>query len=145
MAFHIFAAILLFATAFAFPEYQQGSTSSSPEFGKLSPKRSAPRGPYQSPGWIPYGQSSEGRLSQEQTNGNSVLGTSKAPKLPHFLPGSPKGKRWFRRASQNADYGNNIPDTGVTRHYDFTVSELDIAPDGVTRPGMVVRSKEGSN
>lgn len=34
-----------------------------------------------------------------------------------------------------------MPDTGVTRSYDFTVSYQDIAPDGVKRPGVVVNGQ----
>lgn len=140
MAFHILAGILLFASAFAFPDYHERVTSNDAELTKLSARRSTARHPYQSPGWIPYGQSLDPQLSQEQTNGKGVLGTSKAPKLPHFLTDSSlaQGRHWNRRASKNSDFGSDLPDTGVTRHYDFTVSVQDIAPDGVTRSGMVV-------
>lgn len=146
MAFHILVGILLFASAFAFPGSPQRLHSNNEKLTNLIARGINPPRPYQSPGWIPYGQSLEPKLSQEKTNGKSVLGTSKAPKLPHFLsdPSDSKEKRWYRRAQKDSDLGYDIPHTGVTRHYDFTVSELDITPDGVTRSGMVV-SQESLN
>ena len=133
----------MFASAFAFPGSPQGLHSNNEKLTNLIARGINPPRPYQSPGWIPYGQSLESQLSQEKTNGKSVLGTSKAPKLPHFLSdaGDSKQKRWDRRAPKDSDLGYDIPNTGVTRHYDFTVSELDISPDGVTRSGMVVSGK----
>ena len=111
-----------------------------------SPKPSPYGGPeghlYHSPAWIPHGQHLSSHLSQEQTNGCSDLGTHKAPKLPHFLGGSPmpKGHPWGGRTAKHTNpyHLGKIPNTGVTRHYDFTVAQQDIAPDGVKRPGIVV-------
>lgn len=34
-----------------------------------------------------------------------------------------------------------MPDTGVTREYDFTLTYQDIAPDGVTKRGVVVNGQ----
>lgn len=95
---------------------------------------------YQFPGWIPHHQSLSPHMSQSETNGRSQLGTRHAPKLPHFLGGSPmpKGKPWGGRTAGGTNQYKDVPVTGVTRHYDFTIAQQDVSPDGVTRPGMVV-------
>lgn len=38
----------------------------------------------------------------------------------------------------NTDYTNVVPDTGVTREYWFSIDEVTVAPDGVSRPAMAV-------
>ena len=91
---------------------------------------------YHSPAWVPHGQNLQPQLSQQHTNGHSKLGTHEAPKLPHFIGGG--GKPWGGRTAKNTNFYKDIPDTGVTRYYDFTVARQEIAPDGVTRQGMLV-------
>ena len=140
MDFRILVGMVLFTSAFALPGSLPGLPKNNERFTTSLAQRSSPSRPYQSPGWVPHGQSLEPQLSQERTNGKSVLGTSKAPKLPHFLSDSKdsKEKRWDYPAPNMSNLGYDIPNTRVTRHYDFVVSELDFAPDGVTRSGMVV-------
>ena len=75
-------------------------------------------------------------MPQYKTNGHSKLGTHDAPKLPHYIGGG--NKPWGGRTAKHTDYYKDIPNTGVTRQYDFTITEQEIAPDGVTRMGMVV-------
>lgn len=98
---------------------------------------------YHGPAWIPHGQSLHDHLDQEKTNGGSQLGTHRAPKLPHFLGDGPmpKGKPWGGRTAKHTNYYKDVPNTGMTRHYDFTVTAQDIAPDGVTMSGMVVNGQ----
>ncbi|USW51556.1 Putative multicopper oxidase, type 1, multicopper oxidase, copper-binding, cupredoxin [Septoria linicola] len=95
------------------------------------------------PGWIPIGQGLKPKLSQEQTNGRSKLGTFDAPRLPHFLDGGPvsAGFPWGGRTCKNTNYYHDTPNTGVTKHYDFTVSLMTIAPDGVEKEGLVVNGQ----
>jgi FtsP/CotA-like multicopper oxidase with cupredoxin domain len=38
----------------------------------------------------------------------------------------------------NTDYTNVVPNTGVTREYWFSIDEVTVAPDGVSRPAMAV-------
>ncbi|KAK2048322.1 multicopper oxidase [Colletotrichum somersetense] len=79
-------------------------------------------------------------LSQNQTNGNSTLGTPTAPKLPHFMRNNPLpyGFPWGRLTANDTNYYNEWPNTGVTRNYDFTVSRGTIAPDGYERKVLLV-------
>ena len=95
---------------------------------------------YRTSAWVPVGQGLKPHLSQEQTNGNSKLGTFDAPKLPHFLNGGPisQGFPWGGRTCENTNYYDDTPNTGVTVHYDFTVSTMTIAPDGVEKEGIVI-------
>lgn len=53
----------------------------------------------------------------------------------------PHGKPWGGRSAKYTNYYKDIPNTGVTRRYDFTISQQDVAPDGVTRSGMVVNGQ----
>ncbi|KAK3310996.1 multicopper like protein [Chaetomium strumarium] len=79
-------------------------------------------------------------LTQQQTNGLSLLGTLLAPILPIFLTSNPlpDGFPW----GTLTDWGNNpyrdYPKTGVVRRYDFTVSRGVIAPDGYQRDVLLV-------
>lgn len=114
-----------------------------PTFPKPHRHGGAAGGHYHGPAWLSPGHALEDALDQEKTNGGSPLGTHRAPKLPHWLPGGPmpKGKPWGGRTAKYTNYYKDVPNTGVTRHYDFTVSVQDIAPDGVTRSGMVVNGQ----
>lgn len=44
-------------------------------------------------------------------------------------------------AFKATDAYNNVPNTGVTRHYDFVVSEIDCAPDGYPNKCLVVNGQ----
>nr|POF06252.1 oxidoreductase ops5 [Quercus suber] len=91
--------------------------------------------------WIPFGEALSPKLPQWHTNGNSHLGTKHAPHLPPFLSGPmPGGRPWGSRTAKNTNYYQNPPETGVTRHYEFTISRQKIAPDGVEVDGIVVNN-----
>jgi len=67
--------------------------------------------------------------------GISPLGTASANHLPPFLTNNPmpSGKPWGNRNTDTNYYNQNeVPNTGVTRHYDWTVGKGKCAPDGVT-------------
>ncbi|QIW99529.1 hypothetical protein AMS68_005047 [Peltaster fructicola] len=82
------------------------------------------------------------QLPQAVTNGATFLGTLWAPHLPDWLNGSPlpQGFPWGGRTSANTDPYTDPPETGVTRHYDFTVTRKTIYPDGVAKNGIVVNN-----
>lgn len=156
MAAFLQAAVLLLATASAFPnvgrlgnepiaegDHPVGGGEVVPTWPKPHRYGGAAADHYDGPAWIPHGESLHSRLDQHKTNGNSKLGTGQAPKLPHFLGGGPmpQGKPWGGRTAKYTNYYKDIPNTGVTRRYDFTVSEQDVSPDGVTRPGMVINNQ----
>lgn len=50
------------------------------------------------------------------------------------------GLPWGNKQANDTNYYStaSIPDTGVTKTYDLTVSSATIKPDGVTKPGLVV-------
>jgi hypothetical protein len=79
---------------------------------------------YKGPAWLPSNSSSlTPSLSQLETNGNSIWGLIDCPPLNGTGSGEACG---------------TMPDTGVTRYYDFVVSYQKIAPDGVVRNGLVI-------
>ncbi|KAF2149087.1 multicopper oxidase [Myriangium duriaei CBS 260.36] len=83
-------------------------------------------------------------LSQTQTNGKSNWGTVLAPLLAQFVNGPlQNGWPWGTRTANNTNYydANQIPITGVTRNYAFTISRQTIAPDGVQVPGMLINGQ----
>lgn len=111
MLYTIFSAALLFATTLAVPHrpYRRdavyyNTTGNRPvntvEVDQPSPSPKpyggSHRDNYHSPAWVPHGQLLHPHLPQYKTNGHSKLGTSGAPKLPHFMSGSPtpQGKPW---------------------------------------------------
>ncbi|KAK7617054.1 laccase [Phyllosticta citricarpa] len=81
--------------------------------------------------WSTVGKT-EGALSAADRNGGSLLGTFDAPHLPVHLDGAEAS----RLMARGVDY-DSMPDTGVTRYYNLTVSYQNIAPDGVQREGIV--------
>ncbi|WPG97232.1 multicopper oxidase [Acrodontium crateriforme] len=95
---------------------------------------------YYSAAWIPHGSDLNPHLPQWTTNGNSPLGTLRAPQLPPWLSGSPmpQGRPWGNKTSANTNYYTDPPFTGVTRHYNFVVSKQKISPDGVEVDGIVI-------
>lgn len=99
---------------------------------------------FRGPAWLKNSGSLEAALSQDVTNGQSKWGTFKLPGLNKFLntPGTPiqNGSPWGNRNANNTNYYStqSIPDTGMTRTYDFTVASATIAPDGVSKPAILV-------
>ncbi|EKG14557.1 Multicopper oxidase type 1 [Macrophomina phaseolina MS6] len=83
--------------------------------------------------WETHG-STQGSISPQLRNGGGPLGTLDAPNLPGCI-GSPP---WGNHDSHDP-FG--MPDTGITREYDFTLTYQDIAPDGVTKRGVVVNGQ----
>jgi FtsP/CotA-like multicopper oxidase with cupredoxin domain len=85
-------------------------------------------------------------LSQNYTNGLSLLGTKNAPTYPvDYMPSSNSnstsgsGSPWGSNVTAyNSNPYKYVPDTGMTRKYKFVVTYQDIAPDGVTKKGLVV-------
>ncbi|ERS96976.1 hypothetical protein HMPREF1624_06303 [Sporothrix schenckii ATCC 58251] len=79
-------------------------------------------------------------LTQEQTNGNSVLGTAAAPYLPHFLTNNPlpQGYPWGSLTVNGTDQYTTHPNTGVIRSYDFTISRGTLAPDGYDKSMILI-------
>ncbi|KAK2015789.1 multicopper oxidase [Colletotrichum eremochloae] len=88
-------------------------------------------------GWL---FSVQAALSQEKTNGKSLLGTLNAAKLPLFMRNNPvpNGFPWGKFTADGTNYYKEWPNTGVTRNYDFTVSRGIIAPDGYERKVLLV-------
>lgn len=97
------------------------------------------RSSYHSPAWLPAGQILTPSLPQWVTNGASDLGDLNTSQLPKWLDGPmPQGFPWGGRTASNANPYVSPPDTGVTRHYEFDISYMTIAPDGVEKSGIVV-------
>ncbi|PSK56592.1 Iron transport multicopper oxidase [Elsinoe australis] len=108
----------------------------------------AARALYVSPALLPKGaNSSDAALSQQATNGDSVWGTLQAPTYNEFINGSGEpiqaGTPWGDRNARITNYYDlrDVPNTGKTRHYTFTVDEKNIAPDGVPKPGIVINGQ----
>ncbi|KAG6017294.1 hypothetical protein E4U54_007821 [Claviceps lovelessii] len=91
----------------------------------------------QPPAYDPYRVS--GGLTQDLTNGLSVLGTLVAPSLPLYLQDNPmpNGLPWSQ-LNLTTDYYDHHPRTGVIRTYDFTVSRGTLAPDGYEREVILI-------
>ncbi|TKA75701.1 hypothetical protein B0A49_09002 [Cryomyces minteri] len=55
----------------------------------------------------------------------------------------PNGFPWGTRTPQNSDATNinDIPNTGVTRYYDFSIARAVISPDGVPRDSILVNGQ----
>ena len=77
-------------------------------------------------------------LSQVQQNGGGTWGTLQQPTLPKWFGGPNAGSNtngmqppWGGITTTNTNPYTQYPNTQVTRHYDFSVSECTIAPDGV--------------
>ena len=71
-------------------------------------------------------------LPQTASNGNSMLGTEMAPKYPQYMTGNPmtEGYPWGTRTSKHSNPYTEMPDTGVTRYYNWTIDKMVLAPDG---------------
>ncbi|KAH9875831.1 hypothetical protein IAQ61_003296 [Plenodomus lingam] len=82
-------------------------------------------------------------LPQHVTNGNSTWGTLNCPTFPDFLTSNPlpAGFPWGNRSGLENDPYTNLPDTGVTRYYDFTVARKWLSPDGYNKSSIVVNGE----
>ncbi|RDW60604.1 multicopper oxidase-3 [Coleophoma cylindrospora] len=71
-----------------------------------------------------------GGLSNQQTNGNVDFRSWQ--NLPKFLPSSPRkyGTPWGSLKYEPGSVNEQMPDTGVTRHYDFDIAPGKLSPDG---------------
>lgn len=99
-------------------------------------------GAYQSPAWLPSGvQSLAPALSQMQTNGGAQWNHNLSEWL--WTPGQPMpfGIPWGAVTARDTNTYNNVPYTGVTRPYSFTVSQGKIAPDGVETEVILVNGQ----
>lgn len=82
-------------------------------------------------------------LSQEQTNGASLYGTLNAPELDEFLTDNPlpNGKPWGVKTASGTNPYKEPPNTGVTRHYKFTVARGLKAPDGYQKQVILINGQ----
>ncbi|KAI9656091.1 MAG: hypothetical protein M1829_000446 [Trizodia sp. TS-e1964] len=87
-------------------------------------------------------------LPQYDTNGMSPLGTKNSPQLGHFLnpDGSPAEKSdkdcpWGDRTVKRSNPSRDIPETGITREYNFNVQYATFSPNGVQRPMIVINNQ----
>ena len=65
-----------------------------------------------------------------------------SPNLPKFLESgnSSTAPPWGNRTTSGSG-PQDVPDTGVTRHYDFSVSRAVIAPDGINKSSILVNNQ----
>ncbi|OJD32225.1 laccase-1 precursor [Diplodia corticola] len=84
-------------------------------------------------------------LPQTVTNGQSIWGTLDVPRFPDFLTNNPLpcGVPWGDREREGLsnDPYSQPPNTGVTRHYHFTLSRQALSPDGVNKSGIFVNGE----
>ncbi|KAI9711707.1 MAG: hypothetical protein M1820_001851 [Bogoriella megaspora] len=74
-------------------------------------------------------------------NDQSVMEHLQSFNLPQFLDNSPsKATPWGNRTTRNAPPWD-IPETKVTRSYDFTVQRGVVAPDGVNKSALLVNDQ----
>src|SRR5436190_12470671 len=72
-------------------------------------------------------------MPQVITNGQSKLGTEMAPQYPPFMAVDhpmPDGYPWGCRTAGQSNPYRDVPETGMTRYYNFTISKMTLAPDG---------------
>jgi len=81
-------------------------------------------------------------LKQSDTNGESSLGSLDAPTYGAFLPDRRRQTTapWGSRTAKNTE-PQDCPDTGVVRSYNFTIARSTLAPDGVSRPVMLINGQ----
>jgi len=81
-------------------------------------------------------------LPQQSTNGNSMLGTDMAPVLGQYLTNNPlpDGTPWGHRTARQSNPYKDMPQTGVTRYYYWTVDTKTLAPDGFCTCSRTQRS-----
>jgi len=84
------------------------------------------------------------RMGQGSTNGNSTWGTMENPTIGPWVNGPmPQGSPWAARTAGNCNQLNSTqtPNTGVTRKYDFTVTDALLAPDGKQKNMIVINGQ----
>ncbi|KAI0018816.1 multicopper oxidase [Xylariomycetidae sp. FL0641] len=84
-----------------------------------------------------------GALTSKAQNGKSVWGTVAARALPFFLAGN-HGSHvvpWGEKTAKGNNPYQDIPFTGVTRHYEFNISRGMIAPDGYEKSVILVNDQ----
>ncbi|GAB7344328.1 hypothetical protein MBLNU457_2193t1 [Dothideomycetes sp. NU457] len=149
-----FIASILVPAAIAWSPFSHGSHSSHgsqdlPKYpsGKWSPSHGRPSFPQYVTNETQWGQRNMStRLPQHVTNGQSHWGTHDMATLPHYLNGPMPGGYnvpWGGRSCNNTNPYNidEIPDTGVTRRYEWTVTNTTMAPDGVSVQVLVVNDQ----
>lgn len=82
-------------------------------------------------------------------SGDSTLGTINSTELDRFLDGpKPGGSIWpwgSRDANNTNPYDPKaIPNTGITRQYDWHITNTTMAPDGVKTPMVSMHSLSDS-
>ncbi|KAL9080547.1 MAG: hypothetical protein Q9157_000689 [Trypethelium eluteriae] len=81
-------------------------------------------------------------MNPKKEPGSSYLGTLGAPTLPQWLDGPmPQGFPWGNRTAGGTNPYDDFPDTGVTRYYNWEISNQTISPDGVPVSGIVVNGQ----
>ncbi|KAL1301802.1 hypothetical protein AAFC00_005994 [Neodothiora populina] len=84
------------------------------------------------------------RLPQAQTNGQSTWGELDHAPLAPFCDGPLKdGTPWGAKGvnDTNPYDDSNVPYTGMTRYYSWTITNTTLAPDGVEMPMIVVNNQ----
>ena len=79
-------------------------------------------------------------LASPLQNGGSTLGLLPSPVLPAFLGGS-QGVPWGNRTAGGTNVYEDTPTTGVTRYYDFEITEQVLAPDGEETTMLLVNGQ----
>jgi hypothetical protein len=129
-----------------------------------SPGGSAPMKDYDWPAWNPSGSDLSPGMTPEEQSGDCSLGTPDAPKYSGPLPGDESDSPWGSNPPWsgnppppsnggsypgNGAHGNGIsdcvlidpskpPTRGQTRKYTFNIGYRQIAPDGVSKEGLVI-------
>ena len=80
---------------------------------------------------------SNASLYQNQTNGDSLLGTLSLPDYNSSLPFSD----WGSLTASNANPYTQSPNTGQVRSYDFTIHRGVIAPDGYQKHVLLINNQ----
>ncbi|KAL1392058.1 Cupredoxin [Phyllosticta capitalensis] len=132
----------------AIPHSRSSLQDSTPLVSTLSTL--SRRDGYHSPALLSSGTSSlEPALDPTKNNGASKWGTLDAPTYGRYLPSESSSQRrdtqsdlpWGSRTANGSNPYTDMPDTGVTRYYEFTVSYMDISPDGVNKSGLVINGQ----
>lgn len=90
-------------------------------------------------------------LSQDKTNGKSLLGTFQAPKYYRYNEDTPGqdnssstpagGFPWGGRTAAGTNPYTSAPNTGVVRSYNFVISRGYLAPDGVQTEMLLINGQ----
>ncbi|KAH8817126.1 putative multicopper oxidase [Xylogone sp. PMI_703] len=81
-------------------------------------------------------------LSQNATNGGSILGTLQSSFLPDFLTDNPlpHGYPWGARSAE-CTCSRDVPNTGVIRRYDWEIARGYLSPDGVNKSSLLINGQ----